>query len=147
MKKNIARLGIEPQNCKMSWFETWCLSPLDHEISIEKWLIYQYINIGKSSTKPPKCPNLVLFFWARYLLFKPAQFQNFGGNIGQELRRSTLTYLLPTSILGVDIHISISKYTYEWTFHAWQLELRMEVKGMRSILERKMVRCCHSHHW
>ena len=63
MKKNIPRLGIEPQNCKMSWIETWCLSPLDHEISIGKWLIYQYINIGKSSTKPPKCPNLVLFFW------------------------------------------------------------------------------------
>ena len=63
MKKNIPRLGIKPQNCKMSWIETWCLSPLDHEISILKWLIYQYINIGKSSTKPPKCPNLVLFFW------------------------------------------------------------------------------------
>ena len=62
MKKNIPRLGIEPQNCKMSWFETWCLSPLDHQISIWKWLIYQYINIGKSSTKPPKYPNLVLFF-------------------------------------------------------------------------------------
>ena len=63
MKKNIAGLGIEPQNCKMSWIEIWCLSPLDHEISIGKWLIYQYINIGKSSTKPPKCRNLVLFFW------------------------------------------------------------------------------------
>ena len=59
MKKNIARLGIEPQNCKMSWFETWCLSPLDHEISIENWLIYQYINRGKTSKKPPKCPNLL----------------------------------------------------------------------------------------
>ena len=59
MKKNIARLGIEPQNCKMSCFETLCLSPQDHEISIGKWLIYQYINIGKSSTKPPKCPNLL----------------------------------------------------------------------------------------
>ena len=32
-EKNIARLGIEPQKCKMSWFATWCLSPLDHEIS------------------------------------------------------------------------------------------------------------------
>ena len=59
MKKNIPRLGIEPQNCKMSWFETWCLSPLDHEISIENWLIYQYINRGKTSKKPPKCPNLL----------------------------------------------------------------------------------------
>ena len=61
-EKNIPRLGIEPQNCKMSWFETWYFSPLDHEISVGKWLIYQYIDIGKSSTKPPKCPNLVLFF-------------------------------------------------------------------------------------
>ena len=68
MKKNIPRLGIEPQNCILSWIETWCLSPLDHEISIGKWLIYQYINIGKSSTKPPKCPNLVLFFWSRQML-------------------------------------------------------------------------------
>ena len=59
MKKNIAGLGIEPQTYKMSWFETWCLSPLDHEISIENWLIYQYINRGKTSKKPPKCPNLL----------------------------------------------------------------------------------------
>ena len=59
MKKNIARLGIEPQNCKMSWFETWCLSPLDHEISIKNLLIYQYIDRGKTSKKPPKCPNLL----------------------------------------------------------------------------------------
>ena len=59
MKKNIPRLGIEPQNCKMSWFETWCLSPLDHEISIGNWMIYQYINRGKTSKKPPKCPNLL----------------------------------------------------------------------------------------
>ena len=59
MKKNIARLGIEPQNCKMSWFETWCLSPLDHEISIGCWLIYKYTYRGKTSKKPPKCPNLL----------------------------------------------------------------------------------------
>ena len=69
MKKDIPRLGIEPQNCKMSWFETWCLSPLDHQISIWKWLIYQYINIGKSSTKPPKYPNLVLFFCIQHISF------------------------------------------------------------------------------
>ena len=34
MKKNIAELGIEPQNCKMSYIETWYHSPLDHKISI-----------------------------------------------------------------------------------------------------------------
>ena len=90
MKKNIPRLGIEPQNCKMSWFETWCLSPLDHEISIGKWLIYQYINIGKSSTKPPKCPNLVLFFCIepKCLLKAKNWIQNVrnpsGGNLGVE---------------------------------------------------------------
>lgn len=33
MKKNIARLGIEPLKCKMSLFVTWCPSPQDHEIS------------------------------------------------------------------------------------------------------------------
>ena len=43
----------------MSWFETWCLSPLDHEISIKNLLIYQYIDRGKTSKKPPKCPNLL----------------------------------------------------------------------------------------
>ena len=40
MKKNIAGLGIEPQNCKMSCIEAWYLSPLDHEISIKIGLIY-----------------------------------------------------------------------------------------------------------
>ena len=70
MKKNLAGLGIEPQDYKMTYFETWCLSLQDHEISIDKWLIYQYINIGKSSTKPPKCPNLVLFFWINQLLLE-----------------------------------------------------------------------------
>ena len=44
MKKNIAGLGIEPQNCKMSCFGIWCLSPLDHEISIRLGFDYQYIN-------------------------------------------------------------------------------------------------------
>ena len=34
MKKNLAGLGIEPQDYKMSCFETWCLSPQHHEISI-----------------------------------------------------------------------------------------------------------------
>ena len=34
MKKNLAGLGIEPQDYKMSCFETWCLSPQDHEISV-----------------------------------------------------------------------------------------------------------------
>ena len=43
-EKNIAGLGIEPQNCKMSCIETWCLSPLDHEISIKMGFNYQYIN-------------------------------------------------------------------------------------------------------
>ena len=33
-EKNLAGLGIEPQDYKMSCFEAWCLSPLDHEISI-----------------------------------------------------------------------------------------------------------------
>ena len=33
MKKNIARLGIEPLKYKMSLIVTWCLSPQDHEIS------------------------------------------------------------------------------------------------------------------
>ena len=40
MKKNIAGLGIEPQTSKMSWFETWCLSPLDHEISLRHGFNY-----------------------------------------------------------------------------------------------------------
>ena len=69
MKKSIAGLGIEPQTYKMSWFETWCLSPLDHEISIEYWLIYQYMYRGKTSKKPPKCPNLLPYsLVARYLI-------------------------------------------------------------------------------
>ena len=33
MKKNLAGLGIEPQDYKMTYFETWCLSLQDHEIS------------------------------------------------------------------------------------------------------------------
>ena len=44
MKINIAGLGIEPQNCKMSYIGIWCLGPLDHEISIRLGFDYQYIN-------------------------------------------------------------------------------------------------------
>ena len=44
MKKYCARLGIEPQTCKMTSFESWCLSPLDHEIPINWWLNLLYIN-------------------------------------------------------------------------------------------------------
>tara|TARA_A100001015_G_C14641118_1_gene575476 strand:- start:61 stop:285 length:225 start_codon:yes stop_codon:yes gene_type:complete len=31
MKKNLAGMGIEPQDYKMPCYETWCLSPQDHE--------------------------------------------------------------------------------------------------------------------
>ena len=58
-EKNIAWLGIKP---KMSWFEAWCLSPLDHEISIILKINYQYIYIVKSSTKPLKVPKSATFF-------------------------------------------------------------------------------------
>ena len=44
MKKYFAGLGIEPQTCKMTLFESWCLSPLDHEIPINWWLNLLYIN-------------------------------------------------------------------------------------------------------
>ena len=30
MKRYYARLGIEPQTCKITSFESWCLSPLNH---------------------------------------------------------------------------------------------------------------------
>ena len=40
MKKKIGGLGIEPQTYKMSRFETWYLSPLDHEISVKIEMIY-----------------------------------------------------------------------------------------------------------
>ena len=48
-EKNIAGLGIEPQNCKMSRF-----SPLDHEVSIRIGFNYQYINTVIRMWTPPK---------------------------------------------------------------------------------------------
>ena len=63
MKKNIPRLGIKPQYCKMSRLETWSLNPLYHEISIGKWFdlpIYKYRKIKYKTTKVPKSGTLLL---------------------------------------------------------------------------------------
>ena len=37
MKKYFAGLEIEPQSCKWTSFESWCLSPQDHDIPINWW--------------------------------------------------------------------------------------------------------------
>ena len=75
MKKNIAGLGIEPQNCKMSWFETWCLSPQDHEISVLKkddLLIYEHSKIKYKTTKSAQICYLLLLAQTRISQFQSA---------------------------------------------------------------------------